>query len=161
MKRSTDKRGLGSPRVRNLVLRISVSACLLVILFLPTAGGAPRQLEVGYDAVAMWNHEGKDVKGNPETLAKAEIALSITSMDLRKGQPYLKKITVPTKAGRNEAPISELLADREQGTYKLWIRVLDKANHESEWGEPVTIRLGISNRPPPRKNVGCVAGCNS
>jgi hypothetical protein len=147
--------------VRNVVFRVSVSGSLLVLLLLPISGGTPGTLEVGYDAKAIWNHEGKDVNGNPETIAKAEIALSITSMDLRKNQPYLEKIVVPSKAGRNEASISELLADREPGTYRLWIRVIDKANHKSDWGQPATIRLGLTNRPPQRKNVGCAAACNS
>ena len=131
-------------------------ASFLLLLVLP-ALLADDDLFVGYNATLTWEHDGKDVKGGAKTLEKAEIALSLTGMDVRKGQPHLRNISVPATVGQNQADLSPLLAGLEPGPYKLWVRVFDRAAHASDWAGPVTIRLGMSRPSPPPKNVGCMA----
>jgi hypothetical protein len=69
-------------------------------------------------SIALWDHDEKDVEGNPETIAGAQYAVTALGIDLNEAPqpwPLLAEKTVPLIAGEPPQPVDWRQVLRDAG----------------------------------------------
>ncbi|MGQ9591215.1 MAG: hypothetical protein ACUVYA_13095, partial [Planctomycetota bacterium] len=123
-----------------------VSPCVAALLAAALSLAEPEGPRRG-PAIA-WDQSASDESGAPLELEAAEIALTGPAGDLRKGEAALAKARAPIRAGENSADLGALFPGVPPGSYRVWVRAVDKKGAASAWSGPLPVEFGAPERPP-------------
>lgn len=95
-------------------------------------GQAAQPVYVNEQSKLIWTHDGKDVKGQPETLASGEVALYAAGVDPKAPDAVpLGTIPATDPKGTDPTALKALLLNRADGDYVVAVRVADAAGNRS------------------------------
>ena len=145
-------------------LRWVLSSVLMAVLVfgqaLPTASGQGTAQVVPINAmsIAVYDHDGIDVSGQPDTLSHAQVAIfaATAALPLAATTPIISQVRGPLLVGTNRAPISALVAGRAPGTYYLSVLAVDLSGNKSDWAPPIRVVVD-SIAPKPPTGVQCIS----